>query len=333
MTQEQVTDKLIEDVNQSLYDAERYIRNSTSQLRKAYQQDASRLQHEIMSYRRHLYTEGYLYGSRVYPQTVQLVTGVKAVVEYYSGDIEFSDFVEYITDIRDEFNEEAKKANAVQRKHIFVLENLKRLENVMHTSAAKVQSEADASKRKAEQKAKHSKTLKYGRWVSAGMASMDGGTAAAIVAVVGELWKNHLDKQVLKAESKAAAAEANHEILRLLIESVTELVAAIECIAKFVTVLASELNALAKLGANRQEVKRLHFKVMQNKSRMLVQRCNGFIAVAPVITSDLHSITEKLDHGYIRSWEHGINQVDSSRFSEVQGDHSQKVGYSQRIRH
>lgn len=308
MPETKITELLLENLEQSLSRAQVCISTSTSQLRKAYQQDENILESETMRYRRYLYTEGVQYGSKVYPRTLDLVSKVKDTLEYYVH-LDESEFSTVIDEIRTECLEHSKQAFKVQITHTYVLENLKRLDNEMRTARNQAQSKAIALKDRSKAKKESADVVGVGSLVVGAVGTLLNGPITGIITtVVGRIWQARLKFESKIVGCQAAAANQNGTTLDILINSLEGLVEAVNVISEFITVMANDLQSISRVGIE-QKTKRVHFIMIKGMSGNLVDRCRGFIAIEPAITSDLRSIKEKLDIAYIEEWNEGLENV------------------------
>jgi hypothetical protein len=300
-----LTQDILDKVNTSLIRAKTCISNSTSQLRKAYQQDESILHEKTLKYRRHLYSEGVMYGRKVYPSALTLVKDVKQTLEYYMY-FDFSDFVSCVEEMRSECLAHSKRAARAQVEHTYVLGSLKRLENDMRKTIAELRTNTVVIRRKATENREASGVMKLASAAAAALAAVDGGATFAVVAGIGYAFMGaHLSDAASAAENKALTALQNAAMLHQLIESVEGLIEAVDHVASFVTMLGNDLKEIAEVGTG-TEFKVTHFKLMKGKATTLVSSCKTFIAVEPAITSDLLSIKETLDNDYVRQWDQGL---------------------------
>jgi hypothetical protein len=242
-----------------------------------------------------------MYGTRVYPTAIQLVTTVKDTLEYYIY-LEFSDFGQCVEDIRTECLTHSKIAVQVQARHTYVLANLKRLENEMRKSIGELKNDAIELRRKANDKRERSTVMKLAGAIAGVTAAVDGGMALAAVAAIGGAYMGgQLSDSASNAERRSITAMQNAAMLHQLIESLEGLVEAVDLVASFVAILADELKGISKIGVG-VEFKVMHWKKMTGKASTLVDSCKAFIAVEPAIRSDLLSIKEKLDDRYVQKW-------------------------------
>lgn len=148
---------------------------------------------------------------------------------------------------------------------------------------------------------------------------VSGGITTVVVPLVGEIWTHFLHKGASEAEMRAAAANQNAAILRQLIDSLGELLNAIELVANFICTLGEELRGIADVKTG-ESLKRAHFLKMRGKCSTVVESCKAFIAVEPAITSDLRSIEEKLDEDYINKWNQGLKDFSENLTLELSRD-------------
>src|SRR5271154_3203467 len=318
-----VTQTIIDNVDHSLKRAPICISNSTTQLRKAYQQDQSNLSDDTLKYRRQLYSEGIMYGTKVYPGALELVKDIQEILENYIH-LDFSTFEYSLEDIRAECLTHSKRAVKVQAGHTYVLGNLKRLENEMRRSIVELQNHAEIMRSKANtRKRQGEEVMQLGKAVAAAAAAVDGGLTLAVIAAIGGAFiGTRLCQKASKAEKRAVAALQNVALLHQLVESLEGLVEAVDLVASFVALLASELYGLSRIGVGMMakfvhwrkmtrdaEIRKVHWMKMTGKAQMLVGSCQAFITVEPKITSDLLSIKENLDDGYVEQWVQGLHKT------------------------
>lgn len=299
-----ITVELLDKVDNFLKRARSCIQTSTSVLRKAYQQDESILGQETMRFRRQLYSEGIMYGTKIYPYTIELVTETKETLENYIY-LSYEDFGGCVEDIRQECLRLSKVASKAQISHRYSLGKLKGLENEMRKSMSTLKNEVVVLRNTAVTKREKGGIMKLVTAVSSVIAAVDGGfTLAAVAAIGGQYAGSRLNDAASKAEAQAIVAMQNVAMLHQLVDSVEGLVEAVDLVASFVAILENELNGIAKIG-DVATFKILHWKKMTGKSKMLVESCRSFIAVEPSIRSDLLSIKESLDEGYVAEWHKG----------------------------
>jgi hypothetical protein len=246
-----------------------------------------------------------LYGTKIYPNTIALVTEVKETLENYSY-LDYSDFGESVEDIREECLQLSKRAYEVQGAHRYSLAKLKSLENEMRISILELKRDVVILRSKASDTRETGGIMKLAGAVASAIAVVDGGlTLAALAAIGGGYVGAQMDASASKAERQATTALQNSAMLHQLLESVEGLVEAVDLVASFSAILENELSGIARIGAGSQ-FKVSHWKKMTGKSQVLVESCRYFIAVEPAIRSDLLSIKEKLDEEYVAEWNHGF---------------------------
>lgn len=300
-----ITTELLDKVHFSFERARTCIQNSTSTLRKAYQQDESVLDRQTQIFRRRLYSEGIMYGTHVYPDTIQLVTETKETMENYVY-LEYADFANSVEDVREECLRLSVRAGRAQRYHRYSLQKLKALENEMRQSIGTLKNNVITLRSKAADHRSTGGTMKLMGAVAAVIAAVDGGMTLAAVAAIGGQWGGtKLDSCATNAEARAVAALQNTNMLHQLVESVEGLVEAVDLVASFAAILENELVGIAKIGVGAQ-FKIVHWKKMTGKASTLVESCRHFISVEPAIRSDLLSIKEKLDEEYVAEWRRGL---------------------------
>src|ERR1700737_2347840 len=126
----QINESLLDDMQTNVAGARTAIRKSTTVLRRSYQKDTSNATPETLIYRRRLYSEGIMYGTRVYPRTVEIIKAVKRILEYYLY-LDYSDFAECVDEVRAECLKYAKDSLNSQHRHTYVLANIKELQDEM----------------------------------------------------------------------------------------------------------------------------------------------------------------------------------------------------------
>jgi hypothetical protein len=314
-----VTDELLDNVNDSLQRARMCTGDFTGNLRKAYQQDESVLTAITLQYRRRLYSEGVMYGSEVYPGTLELVKEVQEMLESYTL-ISFDDFADCVDDVRKDCLANSKRAKTAQHGHTYVLANLKSLENdirqylnVYRNRGADLQNSAVANR----DRALNSQNLGIGAaaastaigpLVGLAVAPFDGGITALTLAAVGAaatMAGNQMTAKAVKQDNEAQSAYQNAMALGQLIQSLESLTEAVEIVAKFMALMANDLKEISCIGA-RTEFKKLHWNKIKSKAGKLVGSCRDFIAIEPCIRSDMLSIKEELENGYPESWKTGF---------------------------
>ena len=303
-----ISNELLEKVATSLARASTCIKDSSKQLREAYSVNESLMTVDTITYRRVLYSECSMYSAKVFPRTVSLVENVKDMLESYVYDTE-DDFVKDIDGLRDECLVYAKEARFVQKGHVFVLGNLKALENEMRQKVGLLYTGAVDSRNNAAVLRSQGSILKVigglGLAVGPCVAGFDGGmitiigTIAASVAIAkGEIQ----NAKAAKTEYNATVAVHNATILHSLIHSLQEFSEAVDLVAKFVTLTEIELRQIAGSGVGR-ELKARHYRKIKGKAKDLIESCRCFLGVRPAIESDLMSIRESLENGYEEQWE------------------------------
>jgi hypothetical protein len=286
--------------------ASAYIRNSTSLLRKTYQQDETILDRRTMQFRQRLYSEGMMYGTNVYPNTVALVTKVKGTLETYIY-LKFDDFCPVVGELREECTSASQRAAKAKKEHLYCLGKLKQLENEMRQSISTFKDRVVSLRASASKQRENSDILKLAAVVASVIAAVDGGLTLAVIGGIATGYVGgRLSDKAAKADKQALAMLENLAMLHQLVESVEGLVEAVSLVASFVTLLESELRELSEVGSSAETFRSHHWKIMTGKARDLVESCRFFIAVEPTIRSDLLSIKESLDESYVAEWKRGF---------------------------
>jgi hypothetical protein len=311
---------MLEQVCSTLFQASTSIAEWSRQLRQSYFQDASIMTDETINYRSAVYSECVMYGSKVFPKTVSLVEGVKDMIESYAFDT-FEDFAQDVEDFRQECLKHSKLALGVQRGHIFVLSNLKNLENGMQARLSVFRSNEAGSRTSAEDMRIRGEQLKrvgaIGMTVAAPIPVVNGAKAAvmlgaAAASIVGE-------HQIAKARERTAEAERfayNAGLLQNLIGSLQEFSDAVNTVAKFVSLLELELRQMSTIGAG-DEFKRLHFRKMKAKAEKLIAGCVAFLEIRPSIESDVRSVDQDLLPGYEEQWNRRAIEANQAQIEEL----------------
>jgi hypothetical protein len=218
------------------------------------------------------------------------------------------DFLEAIDEIRTECLELSKQALQVQIAHTYVLAHLKRLDTDIVVSRDVATATSTELQLKEKELREQAEVVGVGTlFVGTAVALLKAPWLAIVVGAVGTMWESLLKDDSIVAKRGAYAANQNKDTLELLMRSVSDLTDAVTVISEFITNLADDLEAISEVGVG-QAPKKWHFKVMHGASRDLVNRCSDFIAIEPAITSDLHSIKEKLDTVYIQEWNEGLEK-------------------------
>jgi hypothetical protein len=308
-----IDDDLLNDLQKSLNTARVCISSSTELLRKAYTHDPSLNTTETISFRRRLYSEGLMYGCHVYPNSHELVKAVKSILENYVY-LDYADFIECLNEIRRDCLKHSTTAYKAQIKHTYVLENLKQLQDDMEKSANSLKE----ARQQHEQSVEKISARGFG---AASIAQGAFGAAEAALAVaeftspvpvavpvalvalgLGSLfYAVSLIGDFQQATNNVKVVSASSTVLKGLLESLGDLLQAVDLIAGFMAVMANELDEISKTGIDEDMSKR-HWKIMTKKGQTLVNSCNGFIAIEPKITSDLRSIKDTLEVGFEDSW-------------------------------
>jgi len=305
---------MLDKVDTSLRRALVCITNATSQLRAAYQQDVMSLTHETVQYRSFVYSECHLYGQNVLPSTFQLFENVKDVIEYYVH-LDYEVFRDSILEIHDECRKYCKYATIAQAGYVYVLTNFKALENQMQSKASSLTSCSIDSCTKAENKRAVGATATglgvLGVAVGAALVPLDGGVTLtlSVAGAVSTFYGGTQTSAVAQDQAAAQLYAQNAAIFRQLVESLQNFIEAVEIVARFLSLLETELSGLAEIGVD-QEFKKLHYHKIRGKARGLVERCACFIEIKPVIQSDLQSMREQLDKRYAAQWKTGFNNLN-----------------------
>jgi hypothetical protein len=179
----------------------------------------------------------------------------------------------------------------------------------MKTARNQVQSRAIALKDQSKEKKESADIVGVGGMVVGAVGTLLNGPITGIVtAVVCRIWQARLKFESKIVGCQAAAANQNGTTLDILIDSLEGLVEAVNVISEFITIMADDLQSISRVGIG-QKAKKVHFIMIKRMSVNLVDRCRGFIAIEPAITSDLRSIKEKLDIDYIEEWNNGLEHV------------------------
>ena len=147
--------------------------------------------------------------------------------------------------------------------------------------------------------------------VGAALVPLDGG-ATLTLSVAGAISTFYGGTQTSAAEQDKAAAQLyaqNAAIFRQLVESLQNFIEAVEIVARFLSLLETELSGLAEIGVD-QEFKKLHYHKISGKGRDLVERCACFIEIKPVIQSDLLCVREQLDKQYAARWKTEFDKLN-----------------------
>lgn len=276
---------------------------------------------ETIQYRSAVYSECVMYGTKVFPKTVVLVEGVKDMIESYAFDT-FEDFSEDVGDFRDECLKHSKIALGVQRDHVFVLSNLKNLENGMQVRLSMFRSNETGSRTSAEDMQKRGEQLK--RFGTIGMAAVapipivNGAKAAVMLGAATATFVG--DRHIAKARELNADAERfsyNAGLLQNLIGSLQEFSEAVDTVAKFVSSLEVELRQMGKIGKG-DEFKRMHFRKMKGKAERLIAGCMTFLEIRPAIESDVRSVNQDLIPGYAEQWHRRLIEAQEAQFEELE---------------
>jgi len=325
-----VTNKMLSQVDSSLSRASTCVKGFSQQLREAYFQNEALMTVDTIHYRAILYSECYMYASKVFPTTIKLFEDVKDMLESYTL-LKFDDFETDIDELRDCCLKFSKQAKRVQLGHIFVLGNLKSVENQMQVKVSALISHEIECRDRATELKKRGDLLKnvggVALAVSPALGFVDGGAMSAVGAIMAGaaiMGGQHHAAAAEKSESIANSASYNRSILKGLIGSLQEFSEAVNLVASFVSLMEVELRQLGRIGKG-QQLRRSHYNKIKGKAENLVASCDRFLEIQPAIQSDLLSVGRKLVQGFAEEWErqsrafHASSTVDISGSGRVVG--------------
>ena len=327
-------DAILENLQNSLNSARVSISASTELLRQAYTHDPSLSTSETLLFRRRLYSEGLMYGCHIYPNSYQLVKAVKATLENYVY-LDYEDFRVCLNDIRQQCLKHSSTGYKAQVKHRYVLENLKKLQNDILKSANTLKQAQGQHKQSVQEiKSQGIGALGVGQGALAAAEIAIGATEViagvpvavpmALIALgLGALYYFiGLRRNLAQAEQSLALASTSSTVLKGLLESLGNLLQAVDSIAGFMTVMTNELDELGKTGIN-EDLAKMHWKIMTRKGRTLVSACNAFIAIEPRIMSDLRSIKDTLESGFESDWMYRLMMFE--RANDVSAPEARRI--------
>jgi hypothetical protein len=342
-SQTEINESLLDEMLTKVAGASAAIRNSTAVLRRSYQRDSSNATADALVYRRKLYSEGVMYGTRVYPGTVELVKSVKRTLEYYVY-LDYSDFSECVDEVRSKCLNLAKSAIASQHKHTYVLANLNTLEDEMHQEKNVLKNRELVHREKAESHDTRSNLGLIGAEIGARVSGHISDRMTAIaqeygasitdlpmelraipyvgmaLSVCSLVYAAHKHFRSKAEQTNASGMVISSEIFDELIESLKGLEEMVYNISGFMALMATDLSEIAAVENESVQEKLLkaHWKLMTKRAKAVVNGCKAFIAVEPAIASDLMAIKDKVEEGYYEKWTTKLEsfEEDKKRFEE-----------------
>lgn len=276
-----VTDQILEELSLAIQAASSNLRESTVHLRACSQNAA---ESEVVKYYNQLFSEVTMYRLHLYPKSVTLIEGVKEMLENYTL-LEFEDFKEILDEIREKCQEDGKLAGKLQIAHSIVLSNLEKLKQQMTAKGIALTHTATELDRKATGKEDVGNGLKF-LGVAAGLINPVIGFA---LAGVGHAIHSGAKDDYRRADNMRDSISK----LEQLNESLECVSTAINVVGRFMGLMKSELDGVARAGGS-STFSKVHWKKMSAKARGIIGNCNQFIAMKTDIETGFLAIPKNI---------------------------------------
>lgn len=249
----------------------------------------------------------------VLPICTKFISNLQEYFEYYLA-LSFDDWSEYLDDIIADTSEHEEVADVLVKLHKGMLVNLKMREDKAKVILAGMTqlTEEYEKKRKELQASAESKS----NW-ALGLAFIPFVNLIASPTLLA-CADTDLCEAVAKCEQAKLASASALVVKETLIPALGQFIKGLECAAGFFHALRIELTQLRDTGEKAKEnPKKLHYKMMQNKAKSIQGGCRSFYVTIPSIETDFEAIpSEGTDKNYVDKWLENQKEIIKSNLEK-----------------
>ncbi|RIA96559.1 hypothetical protein C1645_754584 [Glomus cerebriforme] len=290
----EVTDGDLDDIIKQVKNAGEMLQLASLSLRACFIDNSSSVK-SFVEIRSEVTNEARVYGYKILPFAHDVVRTIQNFCENYQ-DFTFEEFKEYITDLADEANENAKLCKYTLELHKSILTEFKKKEDKAKTVLKQLKLEAEEFEKRKEALL-NSANQKYA-W-AIGLSLVPGVNLIATPILLCEGNKD-IAKSIAASEEKLLAVAAIDAIRDPLCNSIDNFVKSLSKISGFFQLLTDELIFLAQ--NHKENPKKMHYNRIKKKSLHIVEACRQYSFRIPDSETNLRAIPETFDNNYVQEW-------------------------------
>jgi hypothetical protein len=258
-------------------------------------------QPEYIVLRNRVFWEAIMYYNQTYPRSMTVLTNIRKMLNSFYH-LSYDEFVEDLQALIQDCDRYKRKAIVAQNENKFVLARLGKLREEIIRQSTGFGTNSDLARRSARTKADAGAGLGMSVVAGAGLGFLVGGPigALAVGSVLSSssmllLQSSSLDMSYAADWNSAAMATA------ALLDSLTKVDGIVDSIAKFLGMMASELEDIETAGKNQIDARR-YLRYFQRKHDEAVGMCDAFMKTQSALQSAFEDEADEVDNSLRLEW-------------------------------